>query len=420
MALIEGSKHALEITVPAEEVAQETERVIAGLQKRVRLPGFRPGKAPASLVRTRFQNEIRQDVLENLVPKHFRKAVERDNLQVVGTPDVRDVHMHAGEPLTFKAEFEVAPVVELGDYGDLTVGYADPEITDEDVAKRIEEIREQKAEYVNIDPRPVEDGDYAVVSLKTVGGVEKPVDQEEMTLHIGAPETMPAFTENVRGMSPGDEKEFDVTYPEDWGKEDLAGRTVRFLVHLKGLRRKELPELNDEFARDLGDYQSLEELREVVRKALLADREAAAQREAKQELVDKLVEAHDFPVPEAFINRQIELQMERQLRDLAGAGVDIRSLNLDWEKVKENQRPKALRDVKASLLLDKIAERESIETTRDEVDRELQRIAKQQREPLAAVRMKLEKDGTVGRIAAHIRTEKTLSFLFEHARKEAK
>ncbi|MGH9667509.1 MAG: trigger factor, partial [Bryobacteraceae bacterium] len=265
----------------------------------------------------------------------------------------------------------------------------------------------------------VEDGDYAVVSLKAVGGVEKPLEQEEMTLHIGAPDTLPAFTENVRGLSPEEEKEFDVTYPEDF-KKDLAGRTVRFLLHLKGLRRKELPELNDEFARDLGDYQSFEELREVVRKALLSDREAAAQREAKEELVDKLVEMHEFPVPEAYINQQTEIQMERQLHDLAGAGLDVRSLNLDWEKVKEKQRPKALRDVKASLLIDKIAERESIEATRDEVDRELQRIAKQLREPLAAVRMKLEKDGTVARIVGHIRTEKTLSFLFEHARKEAK
>jgi len=420
LALIEGSKHAVEITIPVEEVAQETERVVAVLQKKVRLPGFRPGKAPASLVRTRFQSAIRQDVLESLVPKHFRKVVERDNLQVVGTPDIRDVHFEAGEPLRFKAEFEVAPVVELQDYRGLSVGYRDPEVTDADVAKRLEEIREQKAEYVNIDPRPVEDGDYAVASLKAVGGVEKPLEQEEMMLHIGDPDTMPAFTENVRGMSPGEEKEFDVTYPQEFGKKDLAGRTVRFLLHLKAIRRKELPELNDEFARDLGDYQTLDELREVVRKALLADREAAAQQEAKEELVDKLVEMHEFPVPEAYIDRQIQIQMERQLHDLAGAGVDIRSLNLDWEKIREKQRPKAIRDVKASLLLDKIADRESIDATRDEVDRELQRIAKQQREPLAAVRVKLEKDGTVGRIVSHIRTEKTLSFLFEHARKEAK
>lgn len=420
MALIEGSKHALEITVPAEEVAQETERVIAGIQKKVRLPGFRPGKAPASLVRTRFQNEIRQDVLENLVPRYFRKAVEQDNLQVVGTPDVREVHLEPGEPLRFKAEFEVAPVVDLQEYRELSVGYRDPEVTDEDIAKRLDEIREQKAEYVNIDPRPVEDGDYAVVSLKSVAGAEKPMERDEMMLHIGDADTMPAFSENLRGMSPDEEKEFDVTYPEDSGNSDLAGRTVRFLVHLKGLRRKELPELNDDFARDLGDYQSFEELREAVRKALLADREQAAQREAKEELINKLVETHEFPVPEAYINRQIEIQMERQLRDLAGAGVDVRSLKLDWEKVKENQRPKAVHDVKASLVLDKIAERESIEATRDEVDRELQRIARQQREPVAAVRMKLEKDGTVARIAGHIRTEKTLSFLFEHARKEAK
>ncbi|MEO7144499.1 MAG: trigger factor [Bryobacteraceae bacterium] len=417
---MEGTKRTLEITVAAEEVTQETERVVASIQKRVRLPGFRPGKAPTSMVRGRFPQEIRKDVLEALVPKHFRKAAERDNLQVVGTPDVTDVHMHAGEPLRFKAEFEVAPVVELADYHELTVGYREPEITDEDVAKRIEEIREQKAEYVNIDPRPVENGDYAVGSLRSLSGAAEAIDQDELMLHIGGADTMAAFTENLLGMSPGEEKEFDVAYPEEFGKKELAGRTVRFRMKLKVIRRKELPELNDEFARDLGDYQTLDELREVVRKALVTDREFAAQQAAKEELIDKLVEMHELPVPEVYIDRQIQMQMERQLRDLAGAGVDIGSLKLDWEKVKEKQRPKAIHDVKASLLLDKIADREAIEATRDEVDREVQRVAKQQREPVAAMRMKLEKDGALGRIAAHIRTEKTLSFLFEHVRKEAR
>jgi trigger factor len=419
MALIEGSKHALDISVPADEVAAETARVVADLQKKVRLPGFRPGKAPASLVRGRFQGQIRQDVLDTLVPKYFRKAVDNEHLEVVASPNISDVHLHEGEPLRFKAEFEVAPVIELGEYIGLLVNYNEPAVTDEDVAERLEKIREQKAEYINIDPRPAEDGDYAVVSLKSLAGAAPPVDNDEMTLHVGDPDQMAAFTDNVRGLSPGEEKEFDVTYPEDFGKPELAGKTIRFRMQLKVIRRKELPELNDEFARDLGDYQTLEEVREMVRKTIRAEREHAAQQAAKNQLVDKLVEGHDFPVPEAYIERQVRANMENQLRDLAGAGVDLRALNLDWEKVRDRQRPKAIHDVKATLLLDKIADRESIDPTREEIDREVHRIARQQREPVAAVRLKLEKDGTLQRIASVIRTEKTLSFLFERARKEA-
>ena len=177
--------------------------MIADVQKRAKLPGFRPGKAPASLIRKQFEQDIRQSVLENLVPKHIRKRFEDDNLQVVGTPDITDVHFHEGEPLRFKAEFEVVPQIELQDYRGLSVPYHEPAVTEEDIGKRIEEIREQKAEYINVDPRPIENGDYAVVALESLGGVEEPIRQDEMMLHIGAQDTLEAFTENLRGASPG-------------------------------------------------------------------------------------------------------------------------------------------------------------------------------------------------------------------------
>ncbi len=420
MALIEGCKHALEISVPAEEVEQETGRVVAKVRERAKIPGFRPGKVPASLVRKQFAGDIRQQVLESLIPKYLEKEFQAEELHPVGRPDITDIHFHEGEPLRFKAEFEVLPQIELKEYKGASVPYHDPDVTDEDVAKRIEELRDQKAEYVNVDPRPIEDGDYAVVSIESTGGVEgEPVKQDELTLHIGSEDTFQAFTENLRGLTPGDEKDFDVSYPEDYGQKKLAGRTVHFHAHVKGIRRKELPELNDEFAQDLGDYRNLDELRDAVRKAIFAQRQFEAQQDAKNKLIEKLVDEHDFPVPEVFVENQIKSRVEQTLRGLAAEGVDPRSLQLDWKKVKETQRDKALREVKASMLLSRIAEREAIHATRDEVDREVERIARQQREPVAAVHMRFEKDGTLGRIANQIQTEKTLSFLFEHAQKTA-
>jgi len=421
MPVIEGKKHSVEIEVPVDQVKAETDRVIADIQKRAHLPGFRPGKAPVSIIRSRFAQDIRRQVLDNLLPKAFREHAEKDHLKVVGTPDVTDVHFHDNEPLRFKAEFEIAPEFELGEYRDIPVEYEEAQASDTEVDERIEQIRERKAEYVNQDPRPLADGDFAVVHLKSVDGVEgKPIDNPDMMLHIGDPETFPEFTENLRGVAPGEEREFDVKYPEDYGQEQLAGKMIRFLAAVKGVRKKEVPEVNDEFARDLGDYQNIEELRDAVRRSILAEKTYAAQEEAKTKLIDKLVENHDFSVPEAYIDRQTEVGIENRLRGLAAQGVDPRSLKLDWAKLKEGYRDKAIHDVKASLLIERVADAEAIHATQDEVDKEVQRIAKQEREPVAATRKKLEENGGIGRIASHIRTEKTLNFLFENARKVPK
>ena len=401
--------------MPVEEVEAETGRAVTKVQQRAKLPGFRPGKAPVSIIRQQFAGEIRKQVLESLIPKYLHNRCEAEDLKVVGQPDITDVHLEAGEPLRFTADFEVVPQVELLDYKGLTVKYHDPEVTDEDVDKRIEELRHSKAEFVNEDPRPLADGDFAVLSLESLSAVEgPPVKNEEMTLEVGGGDTLEDFSEHLRGMNPGEEKEFDVSYPEDYGQPKLAGKTVRFRAQVKGVRRKELPEVNDEFAQDLGDYRTVDELREAVRKSLFGQRQFEAQLEAKNQLVDKLVDMHDFPVPETFVDQQIR---NRTGRALAERGVDPKSLKLDWKKLKENQQDKALHEVKASMLLSRIAEREAIVPTRDEVDKEVERIARQQREPFAAVRLRFEKDGTLGRIASHIQTEKTLSFLFEHAGK---
>jgi trigger factor len=416
----EDCKRHLELVIPVADVEAETTKVVQELQKKVKMPGFRPGKVPLSLIRKNFDSDIRQEVIEKVGSRYFRQAAEKDNLKVVGSPHLHDVHFHDGEPLKLTVHFEVAPDFELGDYREIEIPYEEPAVTPEDIEKRLEGLRDQRAEYVNVDPRPVEDGDYAVVSLESLSGLSgEPIKQDEVMLHVGAEETVAAFTENLRGMTPGEEKEIDVAYAEDYAQERLAGKTVKFRAALKVIRRKELPELNDDFAKDLGDFQNLEELREAVRKNIFAEREYEAQRNAKDAIVDKLVDAHEFPVPEAYLDRQIEINVETYLRAAAAQGVDPRKMNLDWAKIKEAQKGKATRDVRASLILDKVADREAIMATNEDVDREVQRYARQEREPVAAVRMKLEKDGSLGRIASRIRTEKTLNFLFEHARKTA-
>ncbi len=417
MALVEGCKHSIEVSVPVDIINQETEKVAGDFQKKVRMPGFRPGKAPLSMVRKNFEPDIRQKVVENLIPKYLDQQLAEEQVKVVSRPDITDVQFKPGEPLVFKAEFEVAPEFELGEYREIEIPYTEPAVSEEDVDKRLTEMREQRATYANVDPRPLEDGDFAVISLESTSGIAEPVKSDEMMLELGAKDTMPAFTEGLRGLSPGDEKDIEVTYPEDYSPENLAGKTVNFHVHVKGVRRKELPELNDEFAQDLGDFRTVSELRESVRQSILRQREFEAQQVAKNKLIDKMVDAHDFPVPQIYVDRQIETRVSQRLEQLASEGMDISQFKPDWQKLREAQGEQAKREVVASLLLGRVAERESIHATQEEVDKQVEQIARQQRQPLALARKRLEENGGMNRIANHIATEKTMNFLFEHARK---
>ena len=417
MALIEGCRHSIEVSVPVEDVTAETEKVAGDFQKRARIPGFRPGKAPLSIIRKNFEGDIRQKVVENLIPRYLDKKFEEDQLKVVSRPELIDVHFTPGEPLVFKAEFEVAPEFELGEYRGIEAPYRAPEITDEQVAERLEQMREGRATYANVDPRPLELGDYAVIALESIAGTDEPVKSDELTIEVGGKETLQGFSDGLQGMSPGDEKDIEVTYPDDYGQEKLAGRTVTFHVTVKGVRKKELPELNDEFAQDLGDFRSLDELRDTVRKNLFGQADMTAQSYTRGKIIDALVDAHQFPVPQIYVDRQIENRVNSRLHSLAAEGVDVSQFRPDAKKLRETMGEQARREVIASLLLGRIAEREGLHASQAEVDREVENIARQRRQPLPAVRKRLEDDGALSDIASQIATEKVLRYLFEQARK---
>lgn len=420
MALIEGCRHLLEITIPADAVTAQMDKAVATIQKKAHIQGFRPGKAPASIVKQRFGAEIRQEALDQLIPEVLEKRVQQEGLSLVSRPSVKDLHWHEDNEVHFKVEFEVEPTFELGDYRGLRVKYAEPVVSEEDIDGRIDQIRQSKAELFNIDARPAQDGDHCLVSLVSTRGVDgEPVTKENIDIEIGGQDTFPAFSDALRGAQPGDTVQAEITYPEDYAAERLAGKAVTFDISLKALRIKELPELNDEFAKDLGDFQTLLELREEVRRGIFREREQQAQAEAKNSLIDTLVEAHVFPVPESYVDRQVETIVENQLRQMAGQGVDVNKLKLNWAEIRKAQADRASKDVRGSLLLGRIADVESIHVTEDEMDSQLQMIAKSRREPVAAVRKKFSEDGTMGRIASRLRTDKVLNFLFEHAVKEA-
>ncbi|OLE57857.1 MAG: trigger factor [Chloroflexi bacterium 13_1_20CM_2_59_7] len=383
-----------------------------------RLPGFRRGHVPASIIRQRFAGDIKNDVVDALVPRYFRKQADKLGLIPVSQPRVTDLHLREGEPLRFKASFEVMPEIRAEGYKQLRADKPTISVTDEEVEQSLNDLREQHAMFTSVEGRPLTDGDFAQVSLngKPKDGEGNPVHMDDILVEIAGKNTMPEFTENLRGAAAGDERSFDVTYPEDSSDKRLAGKTFTYTVKVQSIKQKSLPELNDQFAKELGEFTGLDEVRKRIREGMEAERKHAAEREAKDKLVAELVKRNEFEVPEALVERQIDIRLERGLRALAAQGMKPEDIKkMDFNRLRAGQREQALQEVKASLLLDKIAEEENIEVSDAEIDQEVEALAKQSKQTPEAIRARLTRDGALDRIRNRIRNEKTLDFLYHQS-----
>jgi len=388
----DSTKREIQVEIPADEVTRATESLIQKYQKMARLPGFRRGHVPASVIRQRFAEDIKSEVVETLVPRYFRQEAQKQGLIPVSQPRVTDLHIQEGEPLRFKANFEVMPEVKVEGYKELRAEKGGTAITDDDFAQ------------VSLDGTPKE-------------GEGKPVHMDDILVEIGGKNTMPEFTENLRGASAGEQRTFDVVYPQDFSDQRLAGKTLTYAVNIQSIKRKNLPELNDGFAKELGtEFTSLEEVKKRIREGLEADKKHRAEHEAKDKLLDELVKRHDFPVPEALVEHQIDVRLERGLRALAAQGMRAEDMKkMDLNRLRAGQREQAVHEVKASLLLDKIADSEKIEVSDQEIDHEIEALAKQSKQTAEAIRARLTRDGALDRIRSRIRSEKTLNFLYHQS-----
>jgi trigger factor len=412
-------KRELLIEVPAQEVAQAAEAVARDFQKHARLPGFRPGKAPLSLIRQRFAGEIQEHVLQHLIPDHFRNRVEAEKLEPVARPEIADVHLHDNEPLRFKAVFEVWPEFELKDYQGLEVEYEAPEVSDSEIEKAIARLQEQQATFTPVEGRALADGDFAEISFegRPVGGKGNPVKVQDVLAEIGGKETMPEITEKLRGQSAGAELSFPVSYPADYADARLAGKTLQYQVKVHAIKQKQLPELNDDFAKDLGQFETLEQLRGDLRNRLLAQKQRRTDREAKDRLLDALVAGYDFPVPEALVEKQLDSRLERTVRALAAQGVDPRQLENNWAEWREKQRDAAHRDVRAGILLERIAEREGMQAEDADVDQEIKELAQGSGQPPETIRARLTQPESLVKLKTRIRSEKAHELLYRTAKR---
>jgi trigger factor len=429
-----STKREIQVEIPAADVARETETLIQKYQKLARIPGFRTGHAPASIIKQRFAEGIKSDVVEALVPRYFRKEADKLGLMPVSQPRVSDLHVHDGEPLRFKASFEVMPTIRVEDYKELRADKADVSITDEEVEQSLKSLQEQRATFTTIEGSPLADGDFAQVSLDgkpkdaesaslaTPNSIKpgptgsNPVHMDDILVEIGGQGTMPEFTENLRGASAGDERTFDVVYPQDFSDQRLAGKTFVYTVQVKAIKQKSLPELNDQFAKELGEFADLEDVRKRIREGMEAEKKHTAEREAKDKLVAELVKRNDFEVPDALVENQIDLRLERGLRALAAQGMKSEDMKkMDLNRLRAGQRDQAVQEVKAALLLDKIAEEEKIEVSDAEIDREVVAVAEQSKQSVEIIRSRLTREGALDRIRNRIRNEKTLDFLYHQS-----
>jgi trigger factor len=414
------TKREIEVEVPFEEVSRETDTLIQKYQKLARIPGFRRGHVPVSIIRQRFSQEIQNDVVDALIPKYFRKETERLGLFPVSQPRVTDLHAHEGKPLHFKASFEVMPEIKVEGYKELRAEHPEITVTDEEVEQSLKSLQEQKATFSPIEGRAIEDGDYAQASLdgtpKEPASEAKPVHMDDVLVEIGGKNTMPEFTENLRGANAGEERTFDVNYPEDFSDERLRGKVFSYKVKINAIKQKSLPELNDDFAKELGEFQTVDEVRQRIQEGMANERRVAAEREAKDKLLTELIRRNEFEVPEALVEHQVDIRLERGLRALAAQGLSSEHMKkMDLPRLRAGQRDQALQEVKAALLLEKIADEEKIAVSDDEINGEIEALAKQTKQTAEAIRARLTRDGALDRIRNRIRNEKALEFLYRQS-----
>ena len=414
---ISACKKAFDIEIPEDVVDKELSHISQHLAQKTRVPGFRPGRAPLSVIRTRYRDEIVSEMLQHLLPRYFSDAVKEKDLDIVDAPQYESVDYDNGKPVRFKALFEVYPALNITNYKGIPAEAEAYNVQESDVDNTLKKLQEDMAELSPVaEERTVRAGDFVEISFSgTVAGAAEPLFSEKATVEVGGTSTLKEFTENLTGAAVNEDRSFDVTYREDYPEERLAGKTLRYQVKVEDLKEKKTPELNDEFAQGLGKYNTLEELRTKVREDLEKHRSEHAQEELRERLLKWLEENNEFEVPDTLVERQIQTRMQRLVRDLSRQGINPQRLDVDWAKIQGEQRDQAIRDVKGSLILSHIAEKESIDVSDDDVEAEIDRIAADMNSPRQRVREILTKDSGMSRLRGQIQNKKTLDFLRQHA-----
>jgi trigger factor len=424
---VSDTRKNLVVEIPSTVVDAEIDKVAKDYSRAARIPGFRPGKVPTKVVRQRFRDQILHDVAHGLIPRAVDDALRERGVEPVNTPDIRDVVVEEGQPLKFTASFETVPPIDPGDYTSFALRKRETRVDDAAVDQALMRLRDRAARYEPVEGRGVAMGDSVLLDLKRTTAA-RPSDaappapdgthtdrHDNVTVDIGAPANPPGFDRELAGLLAGATKTFDVHYPADYTIQELAGTDVQYEVNVKAIRKRIVPELDDELAKDLGSFDSLAALRDQVRRDLEHEADHEAERDMRADLLRQLASRVTIDVPSSLVDREIDRRVEEFVRRLIEQQIDPTKTNINWEEFRERQRDASVEAVRGALVLDEIARRERIAASEAEVDAEVDRYAERSGRTSAAVRARLEKEGGLARLSSGLRREKTVEFLLSKA-----
>ncbi len=406
----------VEVEIPAALLSSEANRVTSEFGRQARVPGFRPGKVPASVVRTRFAKEINEEVVSRLLGQSFREAMKERGLEPVGEPQLEHVDPFIdGAPVKYKARFEVKPVIELREYRGLEIEDPKIEVSDTDVEAMIERLREQASVYRVIEDRGLEDGDFAVIDIAS-SGEDIEAKNDSGHFKVGEETPLPELHDALRGKKAGDVASFDKAYGDDANQEAWRGKTVHHDVTLKEIRVQEKPDVNDEFAKSVGGWDTVDQMREQISADIRSHREVEAQRFKRNQIGERLLAAHEFDVPESLVEEELGKSLNNYARYLVSQGVDLEGANFDWRRIADEFRPEAVKRVKRSLILEAIAKKENIQISDVEVDAEIRRAAREQERDFADVKHHLRHDGGYEALRSSLAQDRALELVLNEAK----
>jgi trigger factor len=410
---ITSCKRDVSVEVPPESLKEEYELLCERYRQKAKVAGFRPGKAPLSVVMRHYRAAIREDFLDRAVQKHLLEVLKAENLSPLEPPQVRDLNYEDGGMLVFRALFEVLPKLALSDYRGLEIEKIIPEVKEEEIENALQQMQENSAEFVPVEGRSIQIGDYAVISYsgKFLDRSHADIESKETTCEVGGKNTLKEFSDILLDVRSGETRAFSVAYPQDYPNKQMAGREVQYSIQVQAIKVKKLPELNDDFAKNLGKYDSLEGLRARISKDLRTSKENAAKSEMQEQFLEKILERNPFEVPEGMVERQTEVRLNEYIRSLIMQGIHPQTLDVNWTELRQRQKQRAEHDVRASLLLDHIADEAKVEVSDEEVEEEIVKRAREAKQGVEAFKSRLTKEGGTDRIKNRIRNRKTLDVL---------
>jgi trigger factor len=421
---VSPTRREIKIEIEAADVRAEFERVTQEYSRAVTVPGFRKGHAPAGVVRTRYKKDIQGDVLKRLVPEAVEQAITESGLQVIGQPDVHldneNLDKLGQESISIHAHVEVMPELALGEYKGLEAARRTRPVSDEDVERVVSNLREASASLQPVEDRASEEGDTVTVDIQG-RYLEPPSDEEinveDVDIILGGEGVLPDFNEQLTGVRPDEAKTFTVAYPEDFNAKGLAGKTIEYTATVSAVRRKEIPEFDDEWVKSLGEeeVETVEQLRARVRENLTKSAEHESEHRLRDDVLSRLIEQHRFEVPETIVSYQANQILQSMVRDMMQRGVDPRGQDINWEAMRDLVRDRAGDDVRGSMLLERVAEAENIDVSQEEIDAEIESMAEGSRQSVEQVRASLTKQGGERSIADRLRNRKALDLLVQHA-----